>query len=147
MPALTVYAVRIALSYLGTGFTIGALMLGARGVSASSELLPLRPLHLEILLFGWTVQLAFGAFWTLPRRSGLGRGNERLAWGSLLLLNLGVLTVGVGGTLGVSPGILIAGRLAELLAGLAFAAHAWPRARLYSARNPASKDEAQPKTG
>ena len=139
MPALTVYALRIALSYLGIGFTIGALMLGVRGVSASSEVLRLRPLHLELLLMGWTVQLAFGvAFWILPRRSGLGRGNERLAWGSLLLLNLGVLTVGVGGVISASPGVLIAGRFAELLAGVAFAAHAWPRARRYSLRNPSS---------
>jgi cbb3-type cytochrome oxidase subunit 1 len=139
VPALTVYALRIALSYLGTGFTIGALMLGVRGVSASSEVLRLRPLHLELLLIGWTVQLAFGvAFWILPRRSGLGRGNERLAWGSLLLLNLGVLTVGVGSVLSASPGVLIAGRSAELLAGLAFAAHAWPRARGYSVKNGSS---------
>ena len=139
MPALSVYALRTALSYLGIGFTIGALMLGVRGVSASSEVLRLRPLHLELLLVGWTVQLAFGvAFWILPRRSGLGRGNERLAWGSLLLLNLGVLTVGVGGVISASPGVLIAGRFAELLAGVAFAAHAWPRARRYSLRNPSS---------
>jgi cbb3-type cytochrome oxidase subunit 1 len=139
VPALTVYALRIALSCLGIGFTIGALMLGVRGVSASSEVLRLRPLHLELLLIGWTVQLAFGvAFWILPRRSGLGRGNERLAWGSLLLLNLGVLTVGVGSVLSASRGVLIAGRSAELLAGLAFAAHAWPRARRYSLRNPSS---------
>jgi cbb3-type cytochrome oxidase subunit 1 len=139
VPPLTVYALRIALSYLGIGFTIGSLMLGVRGVSASSEVLRLRPLHLELLLMGWTVQLAFGvAFWILPRRSGLGRGNERLAWASLLLLNLGVLTVGVGGVLGASPGVLITGRFAELLAGLAFAAHAWPRARRYSLRSPSS---------
>jgi hypothetical protein len=139
VPALTVYALRLALSYLGIGFTLGALMLGARGVSASPELLRLRPLHLELLLIGWTVELAFGvAFWILPRRSGLGRGNERLAWGSLLLLNLGVLTVGLGAVLGASPGVLIGGRAAELLAGLVFAGHAWPRARLYSARNSSS---------
>jgi hypothetical protein len=137
VPTLTVYALRIALSYLGIGFTIGALMLGASGVSASSELLRLRPLHLELLLIGWTLQLAFGvAFWILPRRAGLGRGNERLAWGSLLLLNIGVLTVGVGSIISASPGVLIPGRLAELLAGLAFAAHAWPRLRRYSVRHP-----------
>jgi hypothetical protein len=139
VPTLTVYALRIALSYLGIGFTIGAVMLGARGVGASLELLRLRPLHLELLLMGWTVQLAFGvAFWILPRRSGLGRGNERLAWGSLLLLNLGVLTVGLGAVLHASPGVLIGGRAAEMLAGLAFAGHAWPRARLYSVRDPSS---------
>jgi hypothetical protein len=133
VPALTVCAVRMALSYLGVGFTIGALMLGARGLSTSSELLRLRPLHLEFLLIGWTAQLAFGmAFWILPRRPGLGRGNERLAWASLLLLNLGMLSVGMGALLGPPSGVIIAGRFAELLAGLVFAAHAWQRARLYS---------------
>jgi hypothetical protein len=139
VPPLTVWALRIALSYLGTGFTIGALMLGALGVTTWSKVLQLRPLHIEFLLIGWMVQLAFGvAFWVLPRRSGLGRGNERLAWGSLLLLNLGVFSVGVGGVLHASRGLLIAGRSAELLAALAFAAHAWQRVRRYSLRNPSS---------
>jgi hypothetical protein len=137
VPTLTVYALRLALSYLGIGFTIGALMLGALGVSTSSEVLRLRPLHMEFLLIGWMVQLAFGvAFWILPRRSGSGRENEWLAWGSLLLLNLGVLSVGVGAVLHPSRDLLIAGRSAELVAGLTFAGHAWQRARRYFVRNP-----------
>jgi cbb3-type cytochrome oxidase subunit 1 len=134
---LTVCALRIALSYLGIGFTIGALMLGSLGMSTSSDILRLRPLHTEFLLTGWMVQLAFGvAFWILPRRSGSGRGNERLAWGSLLLLNLGVLSVGVGTVLHPSRGFLTAGRSAELLAGFAFVLHAWHRARRYTVKNP-----------
>jgi len=86
------------------------------------------------------VQLAFGvAYWILPRQRGAGRGNERLAWAALLLLNLGVLTVGVGGVMDASGPVIAAGRAAELLAAVAFAGHAWPRARLYTPlKNPSS---------
>jgi cbb3-type cytochrome oxidase subunit 1 len=137
VPALTVWGLRIALGYLGVGFTLGALMLAARGLALAPTLLRLRPLHMELLLIGWMVQLALAvAYWILPRRPGWGRVNEPLAWGALLLLNLGVLTVGVAGVLGAPSSVLIAGRSAELLAALGFAAHAWPRIRAYSLRNP-----------
>ena len=137
MPTLTVWALRIALSYLGIGFTLGALMLAARGIGSSPSLLRLRPLHAEILLIGWTIQLAFAvAYWILPRRPGAGRAGERLGWGALLLLNAGVLTVGIGALVDAPRSVLVAGRSAELLAAIAFAVHAWPRARRYSLRNP-----------
>jgi hypothetical protein len=132
VPALTVWAIRCALVYLGVGFTLGGLMLAARAGAISAALMSIRPLHIELLLIGWTVQLAFGVgYWILPRIKG-GRESEPLAWLSLLLLNLGVLTTGIGGVLAAQRGVLIAGRAAELLAAFAFALHAWPRARLYS---------------
>jgi hypothetical protein len=86
------------------------------------------------------VQLALGvAYWILPRGRGVGRGNERLAWAALLLLNLGVLAVGVGGMMNAPAPVIAAGRAAELLAAVAFAGHAWPRARLYTPpKNPSS---------
>jgi hypothetical protein len=92
---------------------------------------------MELLLVGWMVQLALAiGYWILPRRAGEGRGNERLAWGSLLLLNAGVLSVGLGSVLAAPAFVLIAGRTAELLAALGFAAHAWPRVRGYALRSP-----------
>lgn len=133
MPALSVLCLRVALVYLGTGFTIGALMLGTHGTDLSSSLLRLRPLHTEFLLIGWTVQLAFGvAYWILPRRPSSERGNERLAGAALVLLNLGVLTAGLAATFGAPGSIVVLGRAAELAAALGFAAHAWPRIRAYS---------------
>jgi hypothetical protein len=135
MPVLSVWALRLALSYLAAGFTLGSLMLAAPGLSHSSSVLLLRPMHREFLLVGWMVQLAFGvAFWILPRKPGSHRGTQPLALTALLLLNLGILSAGLGGTLKGPPAVIIAGRSAELLAGLAFAAHVWPRARLYSPR-------------
>jgi hypothetical protein len=115
-------------------------MLAAPGLHLSPTTLILRPLHIELLLVGWMVQLAFGVgYWILPRRPGMGRGNEGLAWAALLLLNTGVLVVGVGSTAEAPAAFILAGRGAELLAALAFAGHAWPRARLYGPlRSPSS---------
>ena len=73
------------------------------------------------------VQLAFGvAYWILPRQRGAGRGNERLAWTVLLLLNLGVSRPPVWAECWVWGPVIAAGRAAELLAAVAFAGHAWP---------------------
>jgi hypothetical protein len=136
VPILTVWTLRAALSYLGVGFTLGAMMLAARGLRGASALLRYRPLHAELLLVGWLIQLAFGvAYWILPRRPGSARGGERLAWGALLLLNLGIWTVGLGATFDASAGLLVAGRSAELLAAVLFATHAWPRIRAYSLKS------------
>ena len=140
MPRLSVWCLRTALLYLGLGFTFGAVMLAAPGLHLPATTLRLRPLHIELLLVGWMVQLAFGAaYWILPRQRGAGRGNERLAWAALLLLNFGVLAVGVGGLMGAAGPVIAVGRAAELIAAVAFAGHAWPRARLYTPlRNPSS---------
>jgi len=136
MPTLTVWALRAALSYLGIGFTLGAVMLAARGLGSASAALRYRPLHAELLLVGWMLQLAFGvAYWILPRRPGSDRGGERLAWSALLLLNLGIWSVGVGALFDAPAGVLVAGRSAELLAAMVFATHAWPRVRAYSLKS------------
>jgi cbb3-type cytochrome oxidase subunit 1 len=133
MPRLTTWAVRLAFSCLGVGFTLGALMLAAPGLALPTGVLRLRPLHLELLLVGWMVQLAFGvASWILPRQPGAGRSNESMGWAAIVLLNLGVLVAGIGSVLNATAPVLMVGRSAELLAAIGFAAYAWPRVRLYS---------------
>ena len=135
LPPLTIWALRVALCYLGIGFSLGAVMLGAQETPLAVTVLQLRPLHLELLLIGWTVQLAMAvAYWILPRHQGSGREKRWLAVSALLLLNLGVVSVGVGAVLGVPRPILVAGRAAELTGALCFAAHAWSRVRAYSFR-------------
>jgi hypothetical protein len=85
------------------------------------------PLHIEFLLFGWTVQLVMGVgFWIFPR-FWQSRGNEKAAWLAFGLLNAGVWLAGVGPTVGAPVLISVLGRLAEAGAAVAFAAHAWPR--------------------
>ncbi|MEO7986794.1 MAG: cbb3-type cytochrome c oxidase subunit I [Gemmatimonadales bacterium] len=135
MPRLSVLMIRTSLLYLAAGFLAGALMLANRGVPFAEWVYRLRPVHIEFLLLGWTVQLALGmAFWILPRfRSGRERGREELAWGAFALLNAGVLGTAIGGATGAPAIVALLGRSAEGLAALTFALHAWPRVKIFGA--------------
>jgi cbb3-type cytochrome oxidase subunit 1 len=121
MPRLSVWMIRTALLALAAGAALGALLLADPGLPGGPA--RWRPLHGELLLVGWTMQLAFGvAYWILPRfREGRERGREELAWAAFALLNLGVLLVGAGWP---APG-----RGAEAIAAVAYAAQAWPRVK------------------
>jgi hypothetical protein len=125
LPRLTRYFIK------GVGFLIGALMLTQKGVPLDGSLLRLLPLHIEVLLFGWTLRLAMGiAFWILPRLSREPRyGNQTYGWLAFALINIGVLCAGVGQWLNAPISIIMLGRAAELLAVVCFALHAWPRVR------------------
>jgi heme/copper-type cytochrome/quinol oxidase subunit 1 len=128
VPRASVWLIRAALLALAGGATLGALTLAAPGLPGLARW---RPLHAELLLVGWTVQLAFGvAYWILPRfRHGPERGRDALVWATFALVNLGVLLVGLGRSVpGWEPWAL-AGRSAEGLAAMAFAVHAWSRVR------------------
>ncbi len=129
MLRLSVWVVRTALAYLGAGLLIGALMLMQKGVPIEGSLLRLLPLHIEVVLIGWTLQLGMGiAFWILPRFSREPRyGRQTFGWLAYGLLNIGVISVGVGQWLGAPSIIMFVGRTAEALAVVSFAAHAWPR--------------------
>lgn len=131
MPRLSVCFIRTGLLYLGVGFTLGALILFQKGVPYAGAVWQLLPMHIEFLLIGWTLQLAMGVgFWILPRYfRGAARGDVRLVWLAYLLMNAGVLSVGIGEWLGAPWAILLLGRIAELLAALFFALHAWPRVK------------------
>ena len=131
MTRLSVWAVRAALLYLGAGFFIGALMLTQKGVPLDGSLLRLLPLHIEFVLFGWTLQLGMGiAFWILPRFSREPRyGNQTLGWLAFALINVGVICAGVGQWLAAPTVIIMLGRAAELAAVACFVLHAWPRVR------------------
>ena len=131
MPRLSTWMIRASLIYLFTGFTFGALLLFHKGIPISAMLWSLLPAHIDFLLFGWTVQLVMGmAFWILPRFSREPRrGNVGLAWLAFALINAGVLLVGLAPLLGLSPAASLLSRFAQAAAGLAFAAHAWPRVK------------------
>lgn len=125
MPPINVRIIQLALGYLAVGTTIGAGLLVDKGFGLGSALWSLRPLHVEMLLFGWLVQLAFGVgAWILPRTRGSER--PRLLYAAIGLLNAGIWLAGLGA---FSPPLLLAGRLAELVSALAFAGYIWPRVR------------------
>ncbi len=131
MTRLSVWTVRAALLYLSAGLLLGALMLTQKGLPFDPAMLRLLPLHVEFVLFGWTLQLAMGiAFWILPRFSREPRyGNQTFGWLAFGLLNVGVLCAGLGQWLGVAPFVALLGRLAEASAVIFFLGHAWPRVR------------------
>ena len=137
MPTLSRVAIRMALVSLALGAFVGALLLAAPALSRQPPW-SLLPLHVELLLFGWLVQLTMGvAYWILPRTAGRPseRGRPAAALIAIVSLNLGVLLAGLGPLVGLDA-MLVTGRVLELLAAASFAVHAWPRVRL--AVSPAS---------
>jgi hypothetical protein len=122
VPRVSVWLVRAALLHLAGGFLIGAVLLADRGVSFAPALWSLRPLHVEMLLVGWTMQLVMGvAIWIFPRFAlrQAPRRSAVTAWLVLILLNGGVALVGAGA--------VVAGRLLEAAAAGSFALHLWRR--------------------
>lgn len=129
MPRLSIWMIRAALLNLGIGFTLGALMLFNKGIPVYPLLWSLLPLHIEVVLIGWIVQLAAGvAYWILPRWY-TDRRRVPLVAAAFVLINLGVLLVGTAHWLPISHTLRIAGRAAEMLAVALFAIHAWPRVK------------------
>ncbi|HKT61910.1 MAG TPA: cbb3-type cytochrome c oxidase subunit I [Gemmatimonadales bacterium] len=133
MPRLSVWLVRASLVYFAIGVTLGAVLLAGREVADGPWVIRLRPVHAELLLFGWTLQLIMGvAYWILPRfRTGNERGNAALAWTSYWLLNLGVPLAVVGSALGSGRSLALVGRVLEALGAAAFVAHALPRIKAF----------------
>lgn len=133
MPRLSVWFVRAALLHLAIGFSFGALLLWNKalplGAQASAWTWRLLPAHMEVLLMGWTVQLALGvAYWILPRWRSQ-RGDVRLAWAAFFLLNTGVLIVAAAAFMPAPAWGTTLGRVLEVGAATAFALHAWPRVK------------------
>lgn len=135
MPRLSLWLIRTALVYLVGGFALGAAMLVFKVTPFAPGVMAwLRPLHVELLALGWTMNLALGvAYWILPRRGSDGeRGGETTVALAGLLLNAGVLTAGLGRASGGTLAPLI-GRLAEAAAAAIFAFHAWSRIKPFGA--------------
>lgn len=124
MPRVSAWFVRASLCHLVAGFAIGALLLVGKGITLEFDAWALRPVHIEMLLVGWMIQLVMGvAIWIFPRFV-LRRAPQRstvTAWLAFALLNCGVLLVSLGGN------FLAAGRLTEIAAAASFAVHLWGR--------------------
>lgn len=126
MPRLSCWFIRSALLNLLVGISFGSLLLFHKGILFYPLLWRFLPLHIELLLVGWLVQLVMGVgFWIFPRFQR-SRGREGSAWLAFVLLNLGVWLAGIGPMMGLAY-LTSSGRLLESAAALAFAWHAWPR--------------------
>lgn len=131
MPRLSVWMIRFSIFYLVQGFTLGGLMLINKGLQIMPWAWGLLPLHIESVLFGWTLQFAMGmAFWILPRFArGQPRGNEAWFIWSFVFLNVGIWILGLADLITFAAWLRISGRLLELIAVTAFALQAWQRVK------------------
>lgn len=128
MPALSAWSVRAALAWLAVAALLGMLIM-SRSALGHPEWGALIPVHAEMMLVGWMMQLAFGvAHWILPRRpvapaasAGDGRGATLPVVLVIVALNAGVVLVILGTT--------AAGRVLEAAAAIGFAAQGVPRIR------------------
>jgi len=133
MPTLSRYFVRSALICMAVGFTLGGLILAAKGGTVDVRVWALLPVHLALLLNGWLVQLSIGvAYWILPRIHLGERRRRGLAWSAFALLQIGLALTLISGLDLWWPeaGRLFAPSLVlQLIAIVLFALHAWPRIR------------------
>lgn len=114
MPRLSVWTVRASLVCLVLGALAGAVLLAVPPLvpSAAVGLVRLVPVHVELLLVGWLVQLALGvAYWILPRVGGR-RPAARLAGSGVVALASGVGLGAAGGLVGAAWAVLL-GRALE----------------------------------
>ena len=130
MPKLSVWLVRASLIHMGVGFLFGAFILYQKGMPVFAWSWRLLNPHIELMIFGWTIQLVMGiAFWILPRFSGEHRyGKVYLGWWSFALLNTGILATAVGTWFAVDS-IALAGRLNTIGAVLLFVILIYPRVK------------------
>ena len=131
MPRLSVWIVRTALLHLGTGVTLGMLMLWNKGIVIDPLLWLLLGTHLEVLIFGWLIQLALGvAFWIIPRFTQEPRyGNIRRGWIGFVLFNLGIFLVILSAWVTGAEVLKPIGRLVEMGGIITFMTVLWPRVK------------------
>lgn len=134
MPRLSIHIIRTSLIYFALGSLIGAGILFEKSFSYFPAIWLFLPMHIEMLLFGWIIQLVIGvSFWMLPKfGSAPIRGNEKLVWVSFLLLNSGILLICISSLIVNNDALAFSGRLLELIAILFYARHAWPRVKPFA---------------
>lgn len=137
MPKLSVWMVRASLIQMGFGFLFGALVLHHKGVPIYAWIWKLLNPHIEIMIFGWTMQFAMGvSFYALPRfapyepKPYLGNryGAEYLGWGAWVLLNLGVGLACLSHWY-QAPYVLLYSRLGIFTGLLLYIVMMWPRVK------------------
>lgn len=121
--------IRASLIYFLGGVLLGAAMLAEKAHSFYPEIWNLLPIHIEVLIIGWIIQFTLGtAYWILPRHvEGPPRGNDRLAFGIPIFLNLGILSILSAYLCSAPIFLFLIGRGFELMAVLIFARLHWRR--------------------
>lgn len=136
MPKLSVWMVRTSLLHMGVGFLFGAMFLHHKGIPIYGWTWKLLNPHIELMIFGWTMQLVMGvAFFALPRFSQRESryGVVYLGWWSFFLLNTGVIVTAAAHWFGMNM-LSLSGRLLVILGVLAYVIMIWPRVKPLAGR-------------
>lgn len=134
MPTPSRWMIKASMLYMLTGFIIGALILISKVYPEYSSVWSLLSIHIEVSIFGWIIQLTMGtAYWILPRYlKTKSRGNPKLAWAMVGILNLGIL-INLASYLDmISSSATILGRILEIGAVILFVILHWNRAVSYN---------------
>ncbi len=136
MPKLVRWYIKTALVYFLVGLAAGIAL--AVGGPLAELTAGLTPVYYHLLLVGWVTQLILGvAIWMFPKFSqAQPRGNEKLAWTTYILLNLGLLLRVVGEPLssldaGSAWGtLLVTSAVLQWLGGLLILGNLWRRVKV-----------------
>lgn len=135
MPTLSRWFIKIGMVYFVIGLSMGAVMLLQPALDWSPRLQLLRPVYLHFLFIGWVTQIIMGVgYWMFPKYTKeKPRGNERLGWAVLILLNVGLILRSIGEPMMIiEPGttygwILAIASMCLLFAGWGFIFNTWGR--------------------
>ncbi len=135
MPRLVRWYIKTAMVYFVAGLLVGIAL--AVGGPLAQLTAGLTPVYYHLLLVGWVTQLILGvAIWMFPKFSQeQPRGNEKLAWATFILLNLGLLLRMVGEPLdslyaGTGWGTLLAASaVLQWLGGMLILSILWRRVK------------------
>lgn len=141
MPALSIVFIRAALIYFCAGISLGSLLLLQKALPLDARLWLLRPVHIETMLTGWTIQLVMGvAYWMFPRfAQSPRRGHPAWPWLAFVLLNAGILMIILGTYFPSIVPAPLAGRALQFAAVACFAWHLLPRVRAFGDSLPAKE--------
>ena len=131
MPKLSVWMVRASLIYMGIGFLFGAMILHHKGIPIFNWTWLLLPSHIELMIFGWTMQFVMGiAFFILPRFSDRDNryGLEYLGWWTFYLLNGGICLSAIAQSFS-QKAFILSGRLLVLIAVVTYIVMIWQRVK------------------
>lgn len=133
MPTPSRWLIRLSFVYLFLGILMGALMLIHKAYFLHSAIWMLLPIHIEVTIFGWIIQLTLGtAYWILPRfLEGSPRGDSKLAYAMIASLNLGIIFVIADSLLSFALSLDLVGRIFELIAVGLFVTLHWNRIVTY----------------
>lgn len=93
MPIQSRWMLRLSLFYLLLGAFLGTVMLIQKAFPFNAAVWILRPLHIQLLIWGFIIQFTLGtAYYILPRYvEGSSRGSAAKGWGVVGALNSGII--------------------------------------------------------